>query len=142
MLMHWVKAFHLIGMVAWFSGLFYLPRLYVYHADAHDTISLKRFNIMESKLYYIIMTPAAIITVILGLILLSAHPTRYLQASWMQMKLILVALLIGYHIYLGHLLKRFKKQANTYSSTYYRFINEIPTLILISTILLVVIRPF
>src|SRR5579872_3148673 len=105
--MLWVKAFHIIFMVTWFSGLFYLPRLYVYHATAEDLISIKRFKIMEKKLFYYIMTPAAVLTIFFGFWVLSYNPAGYLHMMWLQIKLGLVLLLVLYHIYLGKLLHDF-----------------------------------
>ena len=95
--MHWIKAFHIIFMVTWLSALLYLPRLYVYHAMSSDAISLARFKIMERKLFWGIMTPGAVLTIIFGLILISAKPDYYLQAGWLHFKLSLVALLIIFH---------------------------------------------
>lgn len=140
--MLWVKAFHIIFMVTWFSGLFYLPRLYVYHAMATDTISQERFKIMENKLYHFIMTPGAILTLVCGLWLLSYNPHGYLQTLWMQIKLSLVILLSIYHLYLGKILRHFAQNRNTRSHVFYRWLNEIPALFLIVIILLAVVKPF
>ncbi|MEM1244271.1 MAG: protoporphyrinogen oxidase HemJ [Pseudomonadota bacterium] len=140
--MLWILSFHIIFMVAWFAGLFYLPRLFVYHAAVTDEISNARFKIMERRLYRGIMTPAAILTVIFGIWLLSLNWQYYLQAGWMHVKLTLVLILIGYHFYCGHLVKRFKRDNNPHSATFYRFFNEIPTLLLISIIILVEVKPF
>lgn len=140
--MLWVKAFHIIFMVTWFAGLFYLPRLFVYHAMANDTLSLDRFKIMERKLYYGIMTPGAIFTILLGGWLISDNAVSYLHAPWMHAKLGLVILLLGYHHYLGRVVKRFKFDMNTRSHQYYRLINEIPVVFLILIVILVVVKPF
>lgn len=140
--MLWVKAFHIIAMTCWFSGLFYLPRLFVYHAMATDTISKERFKIMEKKLYHLIATPAATFTVILGIWLLSFNMHAYMQMAWMHAKLGLVALLIIYHIYLGVLMKGFRYDRNKHSDKFYRILNEIPVLFLIAIVLLVVVQPF
>lgn len=137
-----VKAFHLIAMVAWFAGLFYLPRLFVYHAEAKDEISIKRFKTMESRLYYGITWPAAIVTSLLGIILISYNSSYYLRASWMHAKLFLVVVLWAYHGICGFYLKQFRKNLNKHSSRFYRFYNEIPTLLLISIIMLVMLKPF
>jgi protoporphyrinogen IX oxidase len=136
-----LKAFHLIAMVAWFAGLFYLPRLFVYHADSTDKISLDRFKIMERRLYYGIMAPAAIATIGLGLWLLSYNFSGYLQMGWMLAKLILVGILIIFHVYCGMLRKQFAADQNQHSSKFYRMLNEFPTLILISVVLLAVVKP-
>jgi putative membrane protein len=138
----WVKAFHIIAMVCWFAGLFYLPRLFVYHAQATDDISKERFIIMERRLYYGIMTPAAVITLLLGLWLLSANPAYYLISRWMQIKLVLVSLLVVYHLYCGHLKNVFKQNNNSYTHRFYRWLNEIPTILLIVIVILVTVRPF
>lgn len=140
--MLWVKAFHIISMVAWFSGLFYLPRLYVYHSLASDAISIERFKVMERKLYFYIMTPAAIFTVILGLALIGFNAKGYMQMLWLHMKLGLVLLLILYHVYLGKLLLNFANDSNKHSAKFYRMINELPTLFLIAIVILAVVKPF
>lgn len=129
-------------MVAWFSGLFYLPRLYVYHAESQDKISLERFKIMERRLYYGITWPAGLVTTILGLWLLNYNMSYYLKAGWMHTKLTLVLILWIYHLVCGHYLKLFALDRNTKSSRFYRFFNEMPTLLLIGIVLLVILRPF
>jgi len=139
--MLWVKAFHIIFMVTWFSGLFYLPRLFVYHAMATDTISRERFKVMEAKLYYYITTPGAILTLLFGGWLLSYNLHSYLHAFWMQLKLGLVFLLILYHLYLGKLLRQFAQDRNSRSHVFYRWLNEMPVLFLIPIIILVVVKP-
>jgi len=139
--MLWVKAFHLIGMVSWFAGLFYLPRLLVYHAQSEDTISIERFKIMERRLYNGIMHPAALITIIFGTWLMSYNFSGYLQMGWMHTKLLFIFILIGYHVYCGKLLKDFKSDKNKYSSNFFRWFNEIPTVILFVIIILVVVKP-
>jgi putative membrane protein len=140
--MLWMKAFHLIAMVAWFAGLFYLPRLFVYHADSADKISQDRFKIMERRLYYGIMAPAAIATIGLGLWLMSPYFSAYLHTGWMQAKLVLVGILILFHLYCGVLRKQFAADKNQHSSKFYRYLNEFPTLILIAVIILAVVKPF
>lgn len=141
MLFLWYKSFHIIALVAWFAGLFYLPRLFVYHTQSNDKISQDRFIIMEHKLYYYIMNPAALLTLTFGMLLLHNHAQYYFHANWMHIKLTLVFLLIIYHAYLGKILSNFKHNNNTHSSRFFRVLNEFPTLILISTIILVVVRP-
>ncbi len=138
----WIKALHLIAMVAWFAGLFYLPRLFVYHTAAHDTVSIERFKVMEHRLYYFIMAPAALLTVIFGFILFSFSVAYYSQAIWMHIKLILVGLLIIFHGYCGKLLKDFKQDKNQHSSLFYRCFNELPTLLLIAIVILAEVQPF
>ncbi|KTD61790.1 protoporphyrinogen oxidase HemJ [Legionella spiritensis] len=137
-----IKAFHIIAMVAWFAGLFYLPRLFVYHSGARDKISLDRFKVMERRLYYGIMWPSALITILLGILLLHYNWHYYLHAGWMHVKITLVILLAGYHLTCGHFVKTFSCDGNTRSDTFYRVFNEIPTLFLIAIVLLVVIKPF
>ncbi len=139
--MLWIKAFHIIFMVTWFSGLFYLPRLYVYHAMAKDTLSKERFIIMERKLFYGITTPGGILTIVFGLWLIYFNPHAYLHMVWLQMKLGLVVILLFYHLYLGVLLHAFKHDHNRHSHIYYRWINEIPTLLLILMVVLAVVKP-
>lgn len=142
MIAAWCKVFHIVSMVSWFAGLFYLPRLYVYHAMAEDAISQKRFVVMERKLYFYIMTPAAIATVILGFALIFLHPQQYLPFWWIHIKLALVILLLCYHLYLGKIYFDFAHHKNTHTHAFYRFINEIPTLFLIIIVVLTVIQPF
>ncbi len=141
--MLWIKAVHIIFMVTWFAGLFYLPRLYVYHAMSDDAISNDRFKIMERKLYYGIMTPGAIITIALGVWMLIDYAwAAYVHTLWLHIKLALVALLIGYHIYCGQLLQDFKHDRNRHSHVFYRWLNEAPVLVLIAVVLLAVVKPF
>ena len=135
-----IKAFHIIAMVAWFAGLFYLPRLFVYHADAHDKISLDRFKIMERRLYYAITWPAAVLTTVLGVWLISYNSSYYLSAGWMHAKLTLVLLLWIYHGFCGYFVKQFAQDHNTKGHRFYRFFNEAPTVMLIAIVLLVVLK--
>lgn len=139
--MLWIKALHIIFMVTWFAGLFYLPRLFVYHAEAHDSTSIERFKIMERKLYFGITTPGAIFTLIFGVILFLDHWRLYLQMPWMHGKLAMVVLLIAYHFYLGKLVLDFKKDRNRHGHVFYRWLNEIPVLFLFGIVILVVVKP-
>lgn len=139
--MLWIKAFHIIAMVAWFAGLFYLPRLYVYHAESSDKISIERFKIMERRLYYGIMAPSAILTILFGFWLMSFNFLGYLAMGWFIAKVLLVVGLIAYHLYLGHLRLVFFKDKNTKKPLFYRIYNEIPTLFLIAIVILVVVKP-
>lgn len=141
MLFLWIKAFHIISMVAWFAGLFYLPRLFVYHADTTDSISIQRFNTMQKRLYRTIMWPAAVLTSFLGMILLGLNTGYYLHAGWMHAKLSLVVLLWGYHLLCGRFVKQFSRQKNIKTARFYRIYNEVPTLFLIAIVLLVVVKP-
>lgn len=138
--MLWIKAFHLITMVAWFAGLFYLPRLFVYHAQTDDEVGFMRFKQMERRLYYTIMWPAAVLTTILGLSLLAVNLTYYLHAPWMHAKLGMVLVLWGYHLVCGHYLKQFQLGNNQHTAVFFRFFNEIPTVLLIGIVLSVVIK--
>lgn len=137
----WLKAFHIIAMVAWFAGLFYLPRLFVYHSTATDSISIERFKIMEKRLYYGITWPAAIVTTVLGLWMLLTNP-YYIKAGWMHGKLGLVILLWIYHLSCGHFLKKFLQDNHQRSTLFFRYYNEIPTILLAAIVILVVVRPF
>ena len=140
--MLWVKSFHIIFMVAWFAGLFYMPRLFVYHAQATDAVSIERFKVMERKLYYGIMTPCMVLTLGLGLWLWGGYRIGF-GAGWMHAKLFLVAVLVAQHIYLGKLMIDFKHDRNRHSHVFYRWLNEIPTLpALIGIVILVVVKPF
>lgn len=137
-----IKAFHLIAMVAWFAGLFYLPRLFVYHANAVDGISIERFKIMERRLYYGITWPSALLTTVLGILLISYNPSYYLKSAWMHAKLSLVVLLWVYHLACGYFLKQFAKDTNSKKANFYRVFNELPTLLLVGIVILVVVKPF
>jgi protoporphyrinogen IX oxidase len=139
--MLWLKAFHLTFMVTWFSALFYLPRLFVYHAMATDSIGIARFKIMERKLYYGIATPGGILTIFFGLWLLHLQPA-YQRMIWMHAKLGFVFLLILYHVYLGILLHVFKADRNQHSHVFYRLLNEVPVLLLIVIVVLATVKPF
>lgn len=137
--MLWFKALHLIFMVTWFSGLFYLPRLFVYHAMSEDQPSIDRFKIMERKLYFGITIPGMLLTVLFGTgILLSGH---YMDQLWLHIKLALVAILIIYTLHCGKLVAAFKHDRNSHSHVFYRWYNEFPVLILIPIIFLAVFRP-
>ncbi len=139
--MLWLKAFHIVFVVAWFAGLFYLPRLFVYHADATDAAGIARFKIMERRLYNGIMTPAAVLSVALGLAMLWLGWSGYAGAGWMRAKLALVIALVVYHVYLGRLVQVFRDDRNTHGSRYYRWLNELPTVLLVAVVVLVVVQP-
>lgn len=140
--MLWVKAFHIMAVITWFAGIFYLPRLFVYHAAADDQISKDRFKIMERKLYKGIMWPSMVVVIVLGLWLISFNANYYLSSGWMHAKLFLVALLVAYHLYCGRLIQIFNNDDNSRSHVYYRWFNEAPVLILVAVVILVVVRPF
>jgi putative membrane protein len=140
--MLWIKALHIIFMVTWFAGLFYLPRLFVYHADCSDETSHARFLVMERKLFAI-MTIGAVLTAVFGVWMLvdyawSAHRNLW----WLDLKLVLVAALVGFHGYCGVLVREFRNGSARHSHVFYRWINEIPALLLIAIVLLAVAKPF
>jgi putative membrane protein len=140
--MLWLKALHIISFVTWFAGLFYLPRLFVYHSMTSDAISSEQFKTMERKLYRGIMMPGMIMTIIFGGWLLLQYDRMFLSILWFQMKLALVATLIIYHFYCGHLIKVFKNDNNRYSHIFYRWLNEYPTIVLIAVVILAMVQPF
>jgi len=129
-------------MVTWFAGLFYLPRLFVYHAMSKDEISQERFKVMERKLYYGIMAPGAVFTIGLGLWLLYGYAWElYRTAIWLHMKLLLALLLVFFHLYCGHLRRQFYKNQNRHSHVFYRVLNEVPVIFLLGIVLLAVLKP-
>lgn len=136
--MLWIKAFHIIAVISWFAGIFYLPRLFVYHAMSEDRISQERFKIMQRKLYNGIMTPSAIATLGSGLWLLSYG----FWGNWMIAKLILVLAVLIFHLWCGTVIKQFAQDRNTRSHRFYRVMNEVPVLALIPIVILVVVKPF
>jgi putative membrane protein len=137
--MLWIKSLHIIFVVTWFAGLFYLPRLFVYHATSSDPISIERFKVMERKLFYGIMTPSAVLAVLLGSWLWLGYG---ISGGWLHAKLALVLLLLVYHVYCGKFLMEFKNDRNLRSHVYYRWFNEIPVVILFAVVILVVVKPF
>ena len=140
--MLWIKALHIIFMVTWFAGLFYLPRLFVYHADSTDEVSHARFLVMERKLFAI-MTIGAVLTAVFGIWLLLDYAWAVYRASgWLISKLVLVGGLLVFHIYCHRLMQEFREGTATHSHVFYRWINEIPALLLIAIVLLAVVKPF
>jgi len=138
----WLEAFHIIAIVAWFAGLFYLPRIFVYHAGHRDGPVHEQLCVMECKLYKYIMMPAMILTVAMGATL-AAQEWDYVSGEiWFWIKMALVSLLTGYHFYSGHLVKVFAAGNNRRDHRFYRIYNEVPTLILIAVVILVVVKPF
>jgi putative membrane protein len=137
--MLWIKSFHIIFMVTWFAGLFYLPRLFVYHAMSEDAPSRERFKVMERKLFFGIMTPGALLTLGFGLWLWLGYG---FYGGWLHAKLVLVAVLVAYHVYCGKLLFDFRNDRNRHGHVFYRWLNEIPVLLLIAIVLLVELQPF
>jgi protoporphyrinogen IX oxidase len=136
----WVKSFHIIFVVTWFAGLFYLPRLFVYHALSSDAPSIERFKVMERKLYYGIMTPSAVLALGFGLWLwLAWFPDA---GAWLRVKLVLVLALVAYHLWCGRLVAAFRDDRNRHSHVWYRWFNEAPVLVLVAVVILVVVKPF
>jgi protoporphyrinogen IX oxidase len=135
----WLKAFHVIAMVTWFAGLFYLPRLFVYHADARDSTGAERFQIMERRLL-VLMTVGAVATVLFGAAMLVAAPA-YLAMGWLHAKLALVGLLILYHAYCYKFTRDFALNRNTRTARWFRGFNELPSLLLVAIVILAVVKP-
>ncbi len=137
--MLWIKSFHIFFVVTWFAGLFYLPRLFVYHAMAEDRQSLERFKVMERKLFFGIMTPSGVIALGLGTWLWLGYG---FSGGWLYAKLALVLVLIGYHAWCAKILVDFKNDRNIRSHVWYRWFNEFPVIVLLASIVLVVVKPF
>ena len=141
--MLWLKALHLIFMVTWFAGLFYLPRLFVYHAMSEDGTGIERFKLMERKLYYGIATPGGVLTIAFGLWTAAAAGwSAYASSYWLHAKLFLVLLLVIYHVYCGKLLRDFRNDRNRHGHVWYRWFNEIPVIFLVLILGLAVLKPF
>ncbi|OGS81295.1 MAG: TIGR00701 family protein [Gallionellales bacterium GWA2_59_43] len=136
--MLWVKAFHIIFVVSWFAGLFYLPRIFVNHAMATEPAEIARLKLMERKLYRFV-TPIGALAIIFGFWLWFGYG---FSGGWLHAKTALVAVLVGYHFYCGHLVKEFAADRNTRSHVFYRFFNEVPVLILTAVVILVTVKPF
>lgn len=137
--MLWIKALHIVFMVTWFAGLFYLPRLFVYHALAEDRPSIERFKVMERKLYWGIMTPGALLTIGFGTWLWLGWG---FSGAWLHAKLALVVVLLVYHLWCGRLLRAFRDERNTHGHVWFRWFNEAPVLLLLAIVILVVVKPF
>ena len=135
------KSLHLIAAISWMAGLLYLPRIFVYHSENNNEIITSVFKTMEKKLFYYIMTPAMILSWLFGLLLVSQVGFDQLNSLWLQLKLILVVLITIYHFYLGLLLNKFERDQNKKSSKFYRYINEIPTLLLVLVVFIVIFKP-
>lgn len=140
----YVKAFHVMAVIAWMAGLFYLPRLYVYHTGAEPgSKQSETFKVMEDKLLRVIMTPAMIMSWILGLTLIFVfHVGSLATDGWLHAKLTLVLLLTGYHFFLIKCRRDFAADQNRYSSRFYRMINEVPTLLMLGIVIFVIVKPF
>lgn len=140
--MLYVKAFHIIFVVTWFAGLFYLPRLFVYHSSASDGTGIERFKTMERRLF-IITTIGGVSALVFGLWLTFAYAWQaYASGLWLHLKFVLVALLIAFHCYLGKLMLDFRYDWNRHGERFYRWLNEFPTLVLIAVVILTVVKPF
>ena len=137
--MLWIKSLHIIFVVAWFAGLFYLPRLFVYHAQAEDAPSRERFKVMERKLYRGIMTPTMVLTLVFGTWLWLGYG---FHGGWLVAKLLVVGLLVTYHFWLGAMVRGFARDANQRSHVFYRWINEAPLALLAAIVVLAVVKPF
>jgi protoporphyrinogen IX oxidase len=137
--MLWLKAFHIIFVVTWFAGLFYLPRLFVYHVAATDPVGIERFMLMERRLF-ILMSLGALLALAFGMAMIAAAP-EYLHMAWLQAKLILVALLIGYHLWCRRLILALAQHRPTHSARWFRWFNEVPSLLLIAIVILAVVKP-
>jgi putative membrane protein len=137
--MLWLKALHIVFVISWFAGLFYLPRLFVYHAGALDAPSNERFKVMERKLYRGIMMPAMLLTLASGIGLWLGFG---FTGGWLQAKMALVALLVAYHFWMRKLLGDFARDANRRSHVFYRWVNEMPTVLLVAIVILAVVKPF
>jgi protoporphyrinogen IX oxidase len=137
--MLWVKSFHIVFVVAWFAGLFYLPRLFVYHALADEAATREQFKVMERKLYRGIMHPTMVLTLATGAWMWLGYG---ITGPWLHAKVALVALLVAYHFWLGHLLQAFARDQNSHTHVFYRWINELPLVLLLAIVILVVVKPF
>ena len=135
------KSLHLVAVISWMAGLLYLPRIFVYHSENTNETIVSVFKTMERKLYFFIMTPAMTLSWLFGLLLISEIGFDQLNSLWLQLKLVFVILLTIYHFYLGKLLNSFKFDQNQRSSKFYRYINEIPTILLILIIFIVIFKP-
>ena len=138
----WLKALHIISVITWFAGIFYLPRLFVYHATTEDAISNERFKVMEDKLYRLIMTPSMVVTLALGFWMLAIGWSTLHVSLWIWIKLALVALLVSYHLHCGKVIRDFAADRQNRNERFFRIYNELPVFVLIPVVILVVIKPF
>ena len=129
-------------MVCWFAGLFYLPRLFVYHAQSTDTLSIERFKVMERKLYRGIMWPSLVLTFVFGFAMIAKAPDYYLAQHWLHAKLVLVALLVVYHLFCGHYRQPLANDNSQKTHDFFLFFNELPVLLLVAIVILVIVKPF
>ena len=138
----WVLASHLIAVICWFAALFYLPRLFVYHAMSEDEISIERFKLMQRKLYRGIANPSMLATLVLGDWLVAMAPGMYLSSTWFQLKALLVAVLVGYHHLCLFYMKKLASDTSDKSHIYFRLFNEVPVVFLVAIVILVIVKPF
>lgn len=138
----WLKALHIISVITWFAGIFYLPRLFVYHATTEDAKSNERFKVMEDKLYRLIMTPSMVVTLALGFWMLAIGWSTLHVSLWIWIKIALVALLVGYHLHCGKMIRDFAADRQNRSERFFRIYNELPVFVLTPVVILVVIKPF
>ena len=138
----WLKAFHIIFVVTWFAGLFYMPRLFVYHCSTTDREGRERFKVMQRKLYRVIMNPSMVLTLVFGVWLLIESWQAYSTQVWIWIKVALVVALIGYHHYCLKIMKAFAEDRQLHSEKFFRIFNELPALVLIVAVILVVVKPF
>jgi putative membrane protein len=137
--MLWLKAFHVVFVITWFAGLFYLPRLFVYHAAATDPVGIERFILMERRLF-VLMSIGALLAATFGTAMILATPA-YLREPWLQLKLLCVALLIGYHLWCYRLIMVLRLRRSRHSSRWFRWFNEVPSLLLLVIVILAVVKP-
>ena len=135
------KSLHLISVISWMAGLLYLPRIFVYHSEASHVSQIEVFKVMERKLYNFIMMPAMILSWLFGILLIHSLGISVFSELWMQIKGVLILLLTSYHFYLGKHVKLFALNNNLGSSKFFRVINEIPTVLLITIVFVVVFKP-
>ena len=139
--MLWLKAFHLIFVVCWFAGLFYLPRIFVYYAASEHAETRQQLAVMARRLYRFV-TPFMFIAIALGIAMMAQNPDYYLQATWLWLKLAGVAFLVVYHFQCGRYVTAINADADHHSHVFYRFFNEVPVLFLFAIVLLAVLKPF
>lgn len=139
--MLWIKALHIIAVISWFAGIFYLPRLFVYHAMAKDPATREHLQLMQRKLYRF-MSIFAVLTLVFGGWLVSYNPEYYLSAHWFGLKLAGVIALLGYHVKCGHFIKQLQAGSSQHSHVFFRWFNELPVLLMFAVVILVVVKPF
>lgn len=139
--MLWIKAFHIVFVICWFSGIFYLPRLFVYHSMSEDQLSRDRFVIMERKLFWAITTPSAVLAIVLGSFLLWANSSYFMSWWWMHVKLFLVSLVVVYHISCWWFMKQLREGNSLHTHIFFRIFNELPVFLVVGIVVLIVVKP-